>query len=76
MPDYQNETLDKIKQLCKDNEDELGKLGAAQESAQGTANIAERVLEVVEISDSVNTSLQDANGIVARLNLATGKFRL
>ena len=49
---------------------------AAQESAQGTANIAERVLEVVEISDSVNTSLQDANGIVARLNLATGKFRL
>ncbi len=27
MPDYQNETLDKIKQLCKDNEGELGKLG-------------------------------------------------
>lgn len=49
---------------------------AAQESAQGTANIADRVMEVVQISDSVNTSLQNANGIVGRLNDATGKFSL
>ncbi len=49
---------------------------AAQESAQGTANIADRVKEVVQISDSVNTSLQNANGIVGRLNDATGKFQL
>ena len=49
---------------------------AAQESAQGTANIADRVMEVVQISDSVNTSLQDANGIVGRLSDATGKFQL
>lgn len=49
---------------------------AAQESAQGTANIADRVMEVVQISDSVNTSLQNANGIVGRLNDATGKFQL
>lgn len=49
---------------------------AAQESAQGTANIADRVMEVVQISDSVSTSLQDANGIVGRLNDATGKFQL
>ncbi len=49
---------------------------AAQESAQGTANIADRVMEVVQISDSVSTSLQGANGIVGRLNDATGKFQL
>ena len=49
---------------------------AAQESAQGTANIADRVMEVVQISDSVSTSLQDANGIVGRPNDATGKFQL
>ncbi len=49
---------------------------AAQESAQGTASIANRVLEVVDISDSVNTSLQNANGIVGRLNDATAKFQL
>ncbi len=49
---------------------------AAQESAQGTANIADRVMEVVQISDSVSTSLQSANGIVGRLNDATGKFQL
>ena len=49
---------------------------AAQESAQGPANIADRVLEVVQISDSVSTSLQNANGIVGRLNDATGKFQL
>lgn len=49
---------------------------AAQQSAEGTANIAERVLDVVQISDSVNTSLQDTNGVVGRLNDATGKFRL
>lgn len=49
---------------------------AAQESAQGTANIANRIMEVVQISDSVNTSLQDANGIVGRLNDSTGKFQV
>ncbi len=49
---------------------------AAQQSAEGTANIAERVMDVVQISDSVNTSLQDTNGVVGRLNDATGKFRL
>jgi len=48
---------------------------AAQESAEGTTTIAERVVDVVQISDSVHTSLQDANGIVNRLNDATGKFR-
>ena len=48
---------------------------AAQESAKGTANIAERVIDVVEISDSVNTALQDASGIVNRLNIATEKFQ-
>lgn len=48
---------------------------AAQESAKGTANIAERVIDVVEISDSVNTALQDASGIVNRLNNATEKFQ-
>lgn len=49
---------------------------AAQESAQGTANIANRVVEVAQISESVSTSLKDANGIVGRLNNATGKFHL
>lgn len=49
---------------------------AAREGAEGTANIAERVLNVVQTSDSVNTSLQDANGIVGRLGEATSKFRL
>lgn len=49
---------------------------AAQESAQGTANIANRIMEVVQISDSVNTSLRDANGIVGRLNDSTGKFQV
>ena len=48
---------------------------AAQESAKGTANIAERVIDVVEISDSVNTALQDASGLVNRLNNATEKFQ-
>lgn len=49
---------------------------AAREGADGAANIAERVQNVVETSDSVNTSLQDANGIVGRLGDATSKFRL
>lgn len=49
---------------------------AAHEGAEGTANIAERVLDVVQTSESVNTSLQDASGIVGRLGEATGKFRL
>ena len=48
---------------------------AAQESAKGTANIAERVIDVVEISDSVNTALQDASGIVNRFNNAPEKFQ-
>lgn len=48
----------------------------AREGAEGTTNIAERILNVVNTSDSVNTSLKDANGIVERLNDATGKFRL
>ena len=49
---------------------------AAQQSAEGTANIAERIMDVVQISDSVNTSLQNTNGVVDRLNDATGKFQL
>ncbi len=57
-----------------DSLDEISQ--AAQESAEGTTNIAERVGDVVQISDSVHASLQDANGIVSRLNDATGKFRL
>lgn len=47
---------------------------AAQEGAKGTASIAERVLNVVKTSDEVNSSLQDANGIVGRLGEATSKF--
>ena len=57
-----------------DSLDEISQ--AAQESAEGTTNIAERVGDVVQISDSVHASLQDANGIAGRLNDATGKFRL
>ncbi len=57
-----------------DSLDEISQ--AAQESAEGTTNIAERVGDVVQISDSVHASLQDANGIVGRLNDATGKFSL
>ncbi len=53
-----------------------GILEAAQESAKGTESIADRVKTVVLTSDSVNVSLQDANGIVGRLNDATGKFWL
>lgn len=49
---------------------------AAREGADGAANIAERVQNVVGTSDSVNTSLQEANGIVGRLGDATSKFRL
>lgn len=49
---------------------------AAHEGAEGTANIAERVSNVVHTVDSVNTSLKDANGIVGRLGDATAKFRL
>lgn len=47
---------------------------AAQEGAKGTASIAERVLNVVGTSDEVNSSLQNANGIVGRLGEATSKF--
>ena len=57
-----------------DSLDEISQ--AAQESAEGTTNIAERVGDVVQISDSVHASLQDANGIAGRLNDATGKFSL
>lgn len=49
---------------------------AANESADGTANIAERISSVVHASDSVNTSLHDSNQIVDKLNEATDKFRL
>lgn len=47
---------------------------AAQEGAKGTASIAERVMNVVGTSDEVNSSLQNANGIVGRLGEATSKF--
>lgn len=49
---------------------------AANESADGTANIAERISNVVQTSDSVNTSLHDSNQIVDKLNEATDKFSL
>lgn len=49
---------------------------AANESADGTTNIAERISNVVQTSDSVNTSLHDSNQIVDKLNEATDKFRL
>lgn len=49
---------------------------AASESAAGTANIADRITNVVSTSASVNTSLQDSNEIVGQLNEATDKFRL
>ncbi len=49
---------------------------AANESATGTANIAERINNVVHTSDSVNTSLKDANSLVESLNEAADKFQL
>ena len=49
---------------------------AAREGADGAANISERVQNVVRSSDSVNTALQETNGIVGRLGEATGKFLL
>lgn len=49
---------------------------AANESADGTANISERISSVVQTSDSVNTSLHDSNQIMDKLNEATDKFRL
>ena len=49
---------------------------AASESAIGTANIADRINNIVNTSDSVNTSLHDSNGIVDKLNDATNKFHL
>lgn len=49
---------------------------AASESAVGTANIADRITAIVGTSDSVNTSLQDSNQIVDKLNEATNKFQL
>lgn len=49
---------------------------AAREGADGAANISERVQNVVNSSESVNTALQEANGIVGRLGDATGKFLL
>lgn len=47
---------------------------SVQESAKGTTNIAGRVEDVRQTSDSVNNSLKDANEIVGRLNNAAGKF--
>lgn len=49
---------------------------AANESATGTANIAERISNIVHTSDSINMSLKDANGLVGQLNEATDKFQL
>ncbi|MFG6393119.1 MAG: methyl-accepting chemotaxis protein [Lachnospiraceae bacterium] len=49
---------------------------AAREGADGAVNISERVQNVVKSSGSVNTSLQEANGIVGRLEDATSKFLL
>ena len=49
---------------------------AAIESATGTANIADRITDIVNTSDSVNTSLQESNKIVGMLNEATDKFKL
>jgi len=53
-----------------------GIANTANESAEGTANIAERISNIVGTCDFVNNSLQDANGIVDGLNQATGKFKL
>lgn len=50
--------------------------GAANESASGTASIAERISNVVDASGSVNASLHDSNEIVNKLNEATDKFQL
>ena len=50
--------------------------GAANESANGTASIAERISNVVDASGSVNSSLHDSNEIVNKLNEATDKFQL
>ena len=49
---------------------------AASESATGTANIADRITNVVRTSESVNNALHDSNKIAARLNEATDKFKL
>lgn len=49
---------------------------AANESATGTANIAERISNIVHTSDSINMSLKDAHGLVGQLNEATDKFQL
>lgn len=49
---------------------------AASESAIGTANIADRITNVVRTSESVNNALHDSNKIAARLNEATDKFKL
>ena len=49
---------------------------AASESAIGTANIADRINNIVDTSDSVNTSLHGSNEIVDKLNEATDKFNL
>lgn len=49
---------------------------AAREGADGATNISARVQNVVKSSDSVNSALQEANGIVGRLGDATSKFAL
>lgn len=48
----------------------------ADESAERTADIAERVSNMAVASDSVNNSLQEANNIAASMAKATGKFQL
>lgn len=49
---------------------------AANESATGTANIADRITNVVSTSGSVITSLQESDKIAGMLNEATNKFKL
>ncbi len=49
---------------------------AANESATGTANIAERISNILNASDSINMSLKDANELAERLNNAADKFQL
>ena len=49
---------------------------AASESAAGTANIADRIANIVDTSSSVNTSLQDSNKTACMLKEAANKFKL
>lgn len=49
---------------------------AASESAAGTANIADRIANIVDTSSSVNASLQDSDKTACRLKEAANKFKL